>query len=1090
VMDLNIIEKLKESADRVSRASLSPDEKNEGVQRLAWGMVVTGTFSATSPKCENGGIKDLEAGNCLSDWSGKRITELFDSSIFDDPSFERVSFCHRSVLERLASRWILEIMENNRSKIDALFFVEVDNRIVIPNHLIAVAAWVAQDDIAFRRNVIKYSPDVLVGYGDPGQLDMDTREKVLIAYMENQKETVDFDDHMLRRLAHKSLKDCVVKIIEDPDSTTQAKKIAYKLIGEGGISDCAELVMGLVMKFKDNHLLFPELLRCLQKISPNLDGLKEEIVSGLYPSRSAAAMIETLYPKYIGVNEVADIIFNISESTISGERWYIVHAINDHFNSRSSFKDLIKMLDRLNLCYKYDIDTLNEKIVDIIESTYWDIFTSALLKFDKNNEDEVSLMGGVILEADDVNRLRVHGYIGNKKSVSLINKSEELKKYLFLETIKRSTLEKKERLDSWYQLGIFSDIWDIQEHDCLWLEIEFNVEEDKVKKILIFDTILNSIPEETSALKEEVIDRIIKKNESCKTKLERIRSRADTVPNWKMEDERRQKVYQLRQKNIFEKNYIVFTECVDTISDGSRQDLINALCQETHKNSFSKYSDIDLTIIKEKYDVKIYNALMLGLIKISNTIFAKLPSEKENQDSTLIIDTLGLIGMQIRVEDGLVFKTMSDSDVEMAFRFALTELNGFPDWFEMLCNKQTNLIEELLYQELFRTINQSRRNPILEKLAYSAGVVRETAFRPVQKLLKEKCPTSIIALGPMLKIYFSGYSKNENNWIPNFKLKSKNVKKSEHSRRWWLAWFSLFPNDAIDFIYSKIKGPGSQKLFDVIFSDMYKWSQDNEGSLSNDIACIQLEKICELFLLFCSPEDDEIHDGVYTPGIRDNTEQLRGIFLGKLRKQNPDESMDIVMNLKNKFKSEIINRFLSYSYESLIYEYNNCKPMSPPRFYEWLKGVVCNIESSHDLYYLILQRLEEIANHVRDDEKSMKRTYCRRGIIEEDFQLLFAHELFRRSGGLYSVVREDEVADRKEPDIRLFEPGVSPTTIEAKLMDNWTLPELVKGLRKQLVGQYLDENNSKHGIYLLCHNGSKNRWRRTSSKKYFNFEQT
>ena len=140
----------------------------------------------------------------------------------------------------------------------------------------------------------------------------------------------------------------------------------------------------------------------------------------------------------------------------------------------------------------------------------------------------------------------------------------------------------------------------------------------------------------------------------------------------------------------------------------------------------------------------------------------------------------------------------------------------------------------------------------------------------------------------------------------------------------------------------------------------------------------------------------------------------------------------------------------------------------------------------------------------RDDEHQLwyvDRRACRRvaqgpvsarsgaggGSVEEETELqrTLSWRLNERANGAYRVVREDEVADAKRPDIRLGTVGGPDARVvmEVKIADKWTLTELAEALRKQLVGQYLRHESCAAGCLLLTCRGKKKWWRRPDSGK-------
>jgi hypothetical protein len=89
---------------------------------------------------------------------------------------------------------------------------------------------------------------------------------------------------------------------------------------------------------------------------------------------------------------------------------------------------------------------------------------------------------------------------------------------------------------------------------------------------------------------------------------------------------------------------------------------------------------------------------------------------------------------------------------------------------------------------------------------------------------------------------------------------------------------------------------------------------------------------------------------------------------------------------------------------------------------------------------------------------------------------------------LYSVERESQFVEEKEPDIRLRAKaaGVS-IPMEIKIADDWRLVELEAALIEQLGAKYLRARGARHGILLLVYQGRKKRWRDTKTGRFLPF---
>ncbi|MCF6228612.1 MAG: hypothetical protein L3J82_08155, partial [Planctomycetes bacterium] len=104
---------------------------------------------------------------------------------------------------------------------------------------------------------------------------------------------------------------------------------------------------------------------------------------------------------------------------------------------------------------------------------------------------------------------------------------------------------------------------------------------------------------------------------------------------------------------------------------------------------------------------------------------------------------------------------------------------------------------------------------------------------------------------------------------------------------------------------------------------------------------------------------------------------------------------------------------------------------------------------------------------------------------ESAYQNWLASALRGLSKNQYSVHREEEVDALKKPDIRIHNPKCSGRIgIELKVADRWSFNKLSEAISSQLIGQYLKDSNSKHGIFHLCYCGYKKYWVEKSIGRY------
>ena len=87
----------------------------------------------------------------------------------------------------------------------------------------------------------------------------------------------------------------------------------------------------------------------------------------------------------------------------------------------------------------------------------------------------------------------------------------------------------------------------------------------------------------------------------------------------------------------------------------------------------------------------------------------------------------------------------------------------------------------------------------------------------------------------------------------------------------------------------------------------------------------------------------------------------------------------------------------------------------------------------------------------------------------------------KKQGRSFSIEREPHVAGEKEPDIRVRAKSTDANVaIEIKVVESWTLKDLVEALEVQLCGRYLRAQDGRHGILLLVHRKARS-WKDTTT---------
>ena len=137
----------------------------------------------------------------------------------------------------------------------------------------------------------------------------------------------------------------------------------------------------------------------------------------------------------------------------------------------------------------------------------------------------------------------------------------------------------------------------------------------------------------------------------------------------------------------------------------------------------------------------------------------------------------------------------------------------------------------------------------------------------------------------------------------------------------------------------------------------------------------------------------------------------------------------------------------------------------------------------------MIDRLDDLQHDFTHDDFTDRATV--RNIIKEtEMQRTLAWRIRDKANGAYKVTREEEVADNKRPDIRLWTvKHDQKAAVEVKIAYKYSLTQLEKALRNQLVGKYLRPSYCKAGCLLLTYHGEKKYWIHPETKKRLKFSE-
>jgi hypothetical protein len=237
-------------------------------------------------------------------------------------------------------------------------------------------------------------------------------------------------------------------------------------------------------------------------------------------------------------------------------------------------------------------------------------------------------------------------------------------------------------------------------------------------------------------------------------------------------------------------------------------------------------------------------------------------------------------------------------------------------------------------------------------------------------------------------------------------------------------------------------------------------------------------------------EDDQTHEGSYSPNTRDRAEIARGFLLSRLLDTPGAEARRVILELAAesdfaRFPDRL--RLLARQRAAADAEF---EAFDAPAIAVLEHRYEAPPRDRDGLFSIMIDRLDDLAYDLAHHDFTDRRTL--RTINDEiDMQRTLAWRISNSAKGMFIVTREEEVADLKRTDIRLAAVGGDQkAVIEVKLADSrWSLADLERALRDQIVGQYLRHGSCKAGCLLLTYNGQKKQWTHPKNKKRLTFRQ-
>jgi len=1121
MVDHSVTQKLKEiDTHRPDNNALTLQKAREGAERLAGALTLGKSFTLRAPAHDSdpslaSGALDPEL--ILNDWTDAERNALLRRGVFAPSTYGRIRFHHRATQEYLTAQWMHRLLESNcpRSEVRDLVFADRYGVETIVPSLRPGTAWLALRQPEFIAEIIKREPLVLLQHGDPGALSITDKTQLLLTYARKHAAGEIADDSIDRRVLWMFADEGLADAVHEAwclNDRADFRSDLLQVVREGKIVACVDVARAVALDDSANEYHRIVAIEAL-KSCDDQDGLanvtelliKERAKAS---ARLAAAFAKALFPRYLGTQELLDVIRDSQparEHTIGAFPEVLVD-LYELCPDKISRRQLVGGI--AELCLAPPFDDIHRRVSGRYSEVARHLEPIAKRELQLVSDDEASdYLIRLLMAVERANR----DYRSQEDWPALCNlvqSNDRLQRKLFWADVaeqQNNTAGHHEIIRYW-QIGFsISPLWIFQIEDLSWLYDDLACQPSEANQRIALSAIVamlqlgDQLQQRTPELQE-----LVKERPALTKDLEAYLTPPAEDPQdiqWRQENiTHNQRAAEQKERN--KQAWIKFSQDLQNNPDQLRDPKclsswaagIFRLWTLTqwlqHRTNAQDYSvPRDWRLLREGFGHDIAEAYRDGMMIVWRKTEPERPQRHKGGGFTVKRSTtlsFGAIGLEASENPDWNLR-LKDEDATRAGRHGTLSEQGYPNWIEALITSHHLLV----LPEIERTISKEWSSSAAVRSEFlSRYASPEFSIHPlVQEILFRKfvasSPRAIGTLDRVLRIVgnLDLDEVQKNKLVRTAKRRfTRHVAagRDDYALRYLALMLVLDINRTIDDLASWIEsanGADRQARAEATLAFLFD-RHDPVVSGALDFATVpSLEKLLRFAYFYVRPEQDIRHEGVFSPGLRDNAESARSLILKVLLDRPGIDAYRGLKSLAEKpefaFRAERFKELARGKAE---------RDTEPPA---WKETEVVSFEQRHtapaktgiDLFRIVVSVLNDIRFQLTSGDVS-SRPLLERAKDEDEVQKWIVEQMNYRSRGRFTAFREAEVAGGDKPDVI-----VSSTSAQCEVGieikhggKGWTPRQLESALSKQLAQDYLKPSTRRHGVLVVTHHGQRG-WR-------------
>lgn len=1105
LIEYSVGRKLQEAPNRANLDLLSPARAREGAEALAAGTLFCRqlTFKVADVNLVTGA---LQAHDCLPDsWTPPEAAALLERAVFDGASFGKIRFHHRRTSEYLAASWLAHRVELGfpLSDLIDLLFERIRERRIIRASMAATAAWLCSGTESWREHiraaVLESAPEIHLRYGDPANLPITYKRHVLQALvtLSQGRERVWYETQSdaLARLAEPALEPDIFALIRERKNPVDLRSEMLQVARFSRLPGALRLALAIVANPEESDSLKIIAAATIRDIGdePSRRELQSILRNGdSISERLAGVLVDALFGEIIE----PEVIVTLAEKVVRGRkkrRDLSAHVI-EVFRERVTPRDSLSLLARLvplsqRLPHRQPIGLLPlSDQFGWLARTFQTPLSQALQRSSLSPDEVEIVVGGLLAYEATKPDDELRGKPDDLHEVSL--RHPPVRQLYFWLKIGRLRANDPKWFERYREVFGYSDTALRPDGgDISWLLDDLAGRADPLEREVAirqaYDVRLHRDIDRQRVIASikgnrelELLARSLHR-EAVKRRF--TRWRYQWVHRWhEIKMKRRRAIGAILNGYRRFKGERRLKRDLPEIAAGRLPGWLYYLLHEADQPS-DRWTVGSFAGLVSSRGVKIAEVTRDGCKRAWRLYEPKLPHERKDRRGVENDVIVGLAGLHAMWVDGeLAHSHLSATDAARAVRYALLELNQFPAWLATLSRDFPETVLPILEQcvdfEWDAKFEPNADPQVLRRFGWSKPEVSAIVVPHLLKRIQRAGPLSYGVLEPALSIITKQTSPPRALLAEIARGRCGPDAPVGIAAVWFALWMQIDAAPALDALSAEPEGERMSQLM-VSLCHLLAGEQPGPFFLLAEASYLEprfLQRWIPLVYQHVKESEDLNSEGG-TPSARDYAERYRGSVLHLLAKSRDPEAALALHQLSMEPRLRHIADWIVHLRDDNIARCADLPRWNEPDIRSLAETHETDPHSDRELNRLALKRLQEIKQLVEGGDQS-PRQELRDGDNELALRRWLARRLQLRAGTRFVIVEEAEVDRRERPDIRFTNQKTGPVSVELKWLESWSVPELLRSLEHQLVGQYLRDENNCFGIFVVGRIGSRTTW--------------